>query len=168
MEERRDRKADIDLTYITARGRWYLTSWKGDLSKSGGIATNIGVHFFDMLQWIFGKTQWNVVHLSQPNRAAGYLELERARVRWFLSLDSRDLPDAARSAGKTTYRSIVVDGEEVEFSEGFTDLHTESYREILAGNGFGLDDVRPSNATWHDPRPKRSFRCLVGVPRFHL
>jgi UDP-N-acetyl-2-amino-2-deoxyglucuronate dehydrogenase len=137
-------KYDIDLTYITSRGRWYLVSWKGDAAKSGGIATNIGIHFFDMLQWIFGGIRENIVHISQPTKAAGYLELEKARVRWFLSLDSRDLPESAKKAGKTTYRSILVNKEEVEFSEGFTELHTESYREILAGNGFTLDDVKPS------------------------
>ncbi len=141
------KKADIDLTYVTSRGRWYLISWKGDPAKSGGIATNIGIHFFDMLQWVFGKTQWNVVHLSQPTRAAGFLELEKARVRWFLSLDTNDLPESARQEGKTTYRSITVDGREVEFSEGFADLHTRSYEQILTGNGFGLDDARPSIET---------------------
>jgi len=141
------RKADIDLTYITSRGRWYLISWKGDISKSGGIATNIGIHFFDMLQWIFGKTQRNVVHLSTPVTAAGFLELERARVRWFLSLDGNDIPQPAKEAGKTTFRSIVIDGKEVEFSDGFTDLHTLSYQHILAGNGFGLDDAKPSIET---------------------
>lgn len=140
-------KADIDLAYIASRGKWYLVSWKGDVSKSGGIATNIGVHFFDMLQWIFGKAESNVVHLCQANKAAGYLELERARVRWFLSLDPNDLPEPARVKGATTYRSITVNGEEVEFSDGFTDLHTESYRHILEGKGFGLEDVRPSIET---------------------
>ena len=145
--ERSAKKADIDLTYITSRGRWYMISWKGDVSKSGGIATNIGVHFFDMLQWIFGRVQWNVVHLSQPIKAAGFLELEKARVRWFLSLDSRDLPQAAQQNKMSTYRSIMVSGQEVEFSEGFGDLHTLTYREILDGKGFGLEDVRPSIET---------------------
>lgn len=139
-----DRKVDIDLTYITSRGRWYLVSWKGDEDKAGGIATNIGIHFFDMLQWIFGKRQLNIVHLLQPTKAAGFIEFERARVRWFLSVDSRDLPDLAKGSGKTTYRSVLVDGEEIEFSEGFADLHTETYRKVLAGEGFGLADVRPS------------------------
>ncbi len=140
-------KADIDLTYVTSRGKWYLVSWKGDGAKSGGIATNIGIHFFDMLQWIFGKVQSNVVHVYQENKAAGYLELENARVRWFLSLDSNDLPESARAKGASTYRSITVNGEEVEFSDGFTDLHTVSYRHIIEGKGFGLDDVRPSIQT---------------------
>lgn len=140
-------KSHIDLTYITSRGRWYLVSWKGDLEKSGGLASNIGIHFFDMLQWIFGDVQLNIVHLSQPMKAAGYLELERARVRWFLSVDSADLPATAKESGKTTYRSITIDGEELEFSDGFTDLHTVTYQEIMKNNGFGLDNVRPSIET---------------------
>jgi UDP-N-acetyl-2-amino-2-deoxyglucuronate dehydrogenase len=137
-------KYDIDLTYITSRGRWYLVSWKGEIAKSGGIATNIGVHFFDMFQWIFGKPQDVIVHLMEPTKAAGFLELENARVRWFLSLDSDDLPACSKDSGKTTYRSINISGEEFEFSEGFTDLHTTSYAEILKGNGFGLEDAKPS------------------------
>jgi UDP-N-acetyl-2-amino-2-deoxyglucuronate dehydrogenase len=132
----------VDLTYITSRGRWYHTSWKGDDAKSGGIATNIGVHFFDMLCYVFGPVRRNVVHLRDRERAAGYLECGRARVRWFLSVDRKDLPESAN--GKTTFRSITVDGEEIEFSEGFTDLHTHSYREILNGRGFGIDEVRNS------------------------
>ena len=133
----------LDLTYITSRGRWYQTSWKGDEPKSGGVATNIGVHLFDMLTFVFGPAQRNVVHLRDSERAAGYLECGRARIRWFLSVDRKDLPeDIAKQ--KTTYRSILLDGEEIEFSEGFTDLHTRSYEEILAGRGFGLDEVRPS------------------------
>lgn len=140
-------KYDIDLTYITSRGRWYLVSWKGDLEKSGGLATNIGIHFFDMLQWIFGAVQSNIVHISEPTKAAGFLELQNARIRWFLSIDSNDLPIAAREAGKTTYRSITINNEELEFSDGFTDLHTVSYREIFKDNGFGLNDVKPSIET---------------------
>jgi UDP-N-acetyl-2-amino-2-deoxyglucuronate dehydrogenase len=142
-----DRNVGVDLTYITSRGRWYPVSWKGDIAKSGGIATNIGIHFFDMLQWVFGPTRKVIVHLLEPRRAAGYLELRRATVRWFLSLDSRDLPTQEREAGKMTYRSITVDSEEVEFSEGFTDLHTLSYQEVLKGNGFTLEDTRPSIET---------------------
>ena len=134
---------DVDLTYITSRGRWYHQSWKGDKGKSGGIATNIGVHFFDMLTFIFGSVRSNVLHLQTPARAAGYLELEKARVRWFLSIDRADVPAAAK-AGQTTWRSIQVDGAEFEFSDGFTDLHTRSYEEILGGRGFGIDQVRPS------------------------
>jgi len=138
---------DIDLSYITSRGNWYYISWKGDIQKSGGVATNIGIHFFDMLTWIFGDTTRNIVHISQPNKAAGFLELENARVRWFLSIDSNDLPELVRQSGKRTYRSISVEGEEIEFSEGFGELHTTSYREILTGNGFGLSDARQSVIT---------------------
>jgi UDP-N-acetyl-2-amino-2-deoxyglucuronate dehydrogenase len=133
----------VDLTYITSRGRWYHTSWKGDEAKSGGIATNIGVHFFDLLAYLFGPVRSNVAHLRDRERAAGYLECGRARVRWFLSVDRGDVPEGAAN-GKTTFRSITIDGEEVEFSDGFTDLHTRSYEEIIAGHGFGLDEVRPS------------------------
>jgi UDP-N-acetyl-2-amino-2-deoxyglucuronate dehydrogenase len=135
---------DIDLTYITSRGNWYYISWKGDIQKSGGVATNIGIHFFDMLSWIFGNVKKNIVHMSLPNKAAGYLELENARVRWFLSIDANDLPPAAAEKGKRTFRSVTVDNEEIEFSEGFTELHTLTYKEILAGRGFGLKDARQS------------------------
>jgi UDP-N-acetyl-2-amino-2-deoxyglucuronate dehydrogenase len=138
---------DIDLTYITSRGNWYFISWKGDEQKAGGVATNIGVHFFDMLTWIFGDVKQNVVHLYQDNKAAGYLDLERARVRWFLSVDYNDLPDQVKKEEKTTFRSITVDGKQMEFSGGFTDLHTRSYEEILAGKGFGLEDSRKSIET---------------------
>jgi UDP-N-acetyl-2-amino-2-deoxyglucuronate dehydrogenase len=138
---------DIDMSYITSRGNWYSISWKGDIQKSGGVATNIGIHFFDMLCWIFGDTKKNVVHLSEPHKAAGYLELENARVRWFLSLDFNDIPASAKANGKRTFRSITVDGEEIEFSEGFTELHTETYKEILAGRGFGLKEARQSVET---------------------
>jgi UDP-N-acetyl-2-amino-2-deoxyglucuronate dehydrogenase len=135
-------KADFDLTYVTSRGNWYLQSWKGDEKKSGGIATNIGVHFFDMLYFVFGDLQQNIVHLHGETRAAGYLEYERARVRWFLSIDVSDVPAALREKGQRTYRSMLCNDEEIEFSEGFTDLHTRSYEEILAGRGFGLEDNR--------------------------
>lgn len=145
--ESRDTKHEVDLTYITSRGNWYLQSWKGDAKKSGGIATNIGVHFFDMLHFIFGALQDNVVHLAEDTKAAGYLEYERARVRWFLSVDVEDVPAGPRSAGQRTYRSITVDGEEIEFSGGFTDLHVRSYEEILAGRGFGLEENRTAIAT---------------------
>lgn len=136
------RKAEVDLTYITSRGHWYLQSWKGDEKKSGGIATNIGVHFYDMLHFLYGAPQQNIVHLNEPTKAGGYLEYERARVRWFLSIDVNDLPEAERAKGVRTFRSITTDGEEVEFSDGFADLHTRSYEEILAGRGFGLEDNR--------------------------
>ena len=134
-------KFDVELTYITSRGRWYAESWKGDPRKSFGVATNIGVHFFDMLHFIFGKLQRNEVHHNGTAKAAGYLEYERARVRWFLSIDANDLPAEVRGK-KSTYRSIDVSGEQLEFSEGFTDLHTTSYQEILAGRGYGLEDAR--------------------------
>src|SRR5690606_21978108 len=143
---------DIDLTYLTSRGHWYYTSWKGDLTKSGGIATNIGVHFYDMLCWIFGKVQKNEVHVHSHDRASGYLELKKARVRWFLSINYNLIPEAAKQQGKTTYRSITVEGEEFEFSGGFTDLHTLSYQEILKGNGFGLEETRQSIEIVHDIR----------------
>lgn len=143
----KDKIYDIDLTYITSRGNWYFISWKGDIQKSGGVATNIGIHFFDMLSWIFGPVTKNIVHVSEPNKAAGFLELENARVRWFLSVDYNDLPDQVKESGSRTYRSIVVDGEEIEFSEGFGELHTQTYKEILAGRGFGLNDARQSVIT---------------------
>ena len=138
----RPQKYEIDLTYITSRGRWYFTSWKGDSQKSGGVATNIGVHFFDMLMWIFGPVEHHEVHRSDPYAMAGFLSLEQANVRWFLSVNREDLPEGAKSAGKPTFRSMSVDGEEFEFSEGFTDLHTVVYREIIAGRGYGLTAAR--------------------------
>jgi UDP-N-acetyl-2-amino-2-deoxyglucuronate dehydrogenase len=134
-------KYDVELTYITSRGKWYMESWKGDPRKSFGVATNIGVHFYDMLHFIFGKLQRNVVHFTSEFKAAGYLEYEKARVRWFLSIDANDLPDSVKGK-KPTYRSITVNGDEMEFSEGFTDLHTTSYQEILAGRGYGIEDAR--------------------------
>jgi UDP-N-acetyl-2-amino-2-deoxyglucuronate dehydrogenase len=143
---------DVDLMYITSRGNWYSISWKGDIQKSGGVATNIGIHFFDMLSWIFGSTRKNIVHISEPHKAAGYLELENARVRWYLSLDYNDIPEHIRQTGQRTFRSISVEGEEIEFSEGFTDLHTLTYKEILAGRGFGLNDARPSVETVYSIR----------------
>jgi len=133
---------DLDLTYITSRGNWYYRSWKGDISKSGGIATNIGVHFFDMLTWIFGEVKEVKVHLLKANKGAGILHLEKASIRWFLSIDYEDIPSDILQTGKRTFRSLTMDGKEVEFSEGFTDLHTEMYREILAGNGYGLPESK--------------------------
>jgi UDP-N-acetyl-2-amino-2-deoxyglucuronate dehydrogenase len=143
-EAPKDKIYDIDLTYITSRGHWYMISWKGDIQKSGGIATNIGVHFFDMLIWIFGPAKENTVHLSQVNKTAGYLSLERARVRWFLSIDYNDIPLEIKKKDLRTYRSITIDNNELEFSEGFAELHTQSYNEIFAGRGFGLDESRSS------------------------
>jgi UDP-N-acetyl-2-amino-2-deoxyglucuronate dehydrogenase len=152
IEEAGDRIHDIDLTYITSRGLWYGVSWKGIDEKSGGVAMNIGVHFFDMLIWIFGPVQRSTVHFLDGRRGAGLLELQRARVRWFLSVDGNDLPPEAVSKGRSTYRALELDGTEFEFSDGFTDLHTQMYREILAGRGFGVDDVRPSIQLVHDIR----------------
>lgn len=139
-----DKVFDVDLTYLTSRGRWYHISWKGDVQKSGGVATNIGVHFFDMLTWVFGKRLETTVHLHREDVAAGYLRYERARVRWFLSINADHLPDDAAAAGKRTFRSIKIEGEELEFSDGFTDLHTASFADVLAGGGFGIEDARDS------------------------
>lgn len=136
-----DKKFDVELTYITSRGKWYFESWKGDPRKSFGVATNIGVHFFDMLHFVFGELQKNIVHYNSEAKAAGYLEYERARVRWFLSIDANDLPIDVKGK-KTTFRSIDITGEQLEFSDGFTDLHTISYQEILQGRGYGLSDAR--------------------------
>jgi UDP-N-acetyl-2-amino-2-deoxyglucuronate dehydrogenase len=138
----KDKVFDVDLTYITSRGLWYYTSWKGDVSKSGGVATNIGVHFYDMLSWIFGPLQENIVHIYTHDRAAGFLRFERARVRYFLSINYDTLPQEIKEQGKRTYRKIVCDNDEIEFSEGFTELHTESYKNILCGKGFGLEQAR--------------------------
>jgi len=138
----KDKIFDIDLTYLTSRGNWYYTSWKGDFDKSGGIATNIGVHFYDMLSWIFGDLKENIVHIQTHDRASGYLEFQRARVRWFLSINSNVLPEEIKAKGQRTFRSITIEGEELEFSGGFTDLHTRVYEGILSGNGFGLEDTR--------------------------
>ncbi len=132
---------DVMLTYITSRGKWYYASWKGDLSKSGGIATNIGIHFYDMLQWVFGDVKENIVHIHTHDRAAGMLLLERARVRWFLSINADTLPEEVKANGGRTFRSITVNGKEIEFSEGFTDLHTLSYHSILEGRGFDLEEA---------------------------
>ena len=148
----KDKIFDVDLTYLTSRGNWYYTSWKGDNQKSGGIATNIGVHFYDMLSWIFGKIKENIVHVQTYDRAAGYLEFERARVRWFLSINYDVLPDEIKAIGQRTYRSITIEGEELEFSGGFTDLHTRVYEGILKGNGYGLEDARQAIEIVHDIR----------------
>lgn len=143
---------DVELTYITSRGPWYQVSWKGDHDKSGGVATNIGIHFFDLLMWLFGSVNGIKVYHTDNERMSGFIELERARVRWFLSVDKNDLPEQANTNGKTTYRSITVDGKEIEFSEGFTDLHTKVYEETLAGRGFGIKEARPSVQLTHDIR----------------
>ncbi len=146
---------DVNLTYITSRGKWYYTSWKGDVNKSGGIATNIGVHFYDMLIWLFGNVRENTVHLHTHDRASGYLELDKARVKWFLSIHEDTLPASVKKKGGRTYRSITVDGEEIEFSEGFTDLHTHSYQAILNGQGFTLEDAATAVNIVHDIRNAR-------------
>lgn len=143
---------NVQLEYITSRGKWYHYSWKGNLEKSGGIATNIGVHFFDMLSWIFGEVKQNVLRQHTHDRAAGYLQLEKANINWFLSINAETLPNEVKQKGKTTYRSLSIDGEEFEFSEGFTDLHTQSYRQILDGHGFGIADARQSISMVHDIR----------------
>lgn len=137
-------KHEVVLTYVTSRGRWYDVSWKGSEDHSGGIATNIGIHFFDWLMWMFGPVEQSVVHMKQRSRMAGFLDLRHASVRWFLSLDKRDLPFDAQPGRKSTHRSIVIDGAEVDFTEGFTDLHTRVYESTLAGEGFGISDARPS------------------------
>jgi len=147
-----DKVYDIDLTYLTSRGHWYYTSWKGDISKSGGIATNIGVHFFDMLTWIFGSVKNNIVHLHTHDRAAGYLELDKARVRWFLSIDGLTIPEEIRLQGKSTFRSIKIENEELEFSDGFTDLHTKSYEAILSGEGYRIGETEKSIEIVHNIR----------------
>ena len=148
----KDKVYDIDLTYITSRGRWYNVSWKGDTTKSGGIATNIGIHFFDMLIWIFGDVLESTVNLYKENKAAGFLRLKNARVRWFLSIDSNDLSESINKLGKRTYRSIKINDNEIEFSDGFSDLHTLSYSEIIKGNGFGLEIARPCINTVYNIR----------------
>lgn len=147
-----DKIFDFDLTYQTSRGSWYYTSWKGNSEKSGGIATNIGVHFFDMLGWIFGDVKQNVVHLHTHDRAAGYLEFDRARVRWFLSINYDTIPQEVRDRGLRTYRSLTIDNEEIEFSGGFTELHTTSYKDILSGGGFALEETKKAIQTVFDIR----------------
>ncbi len=148
----KDKVYDVDLTYLTSRGNWYYTSWKGDVSRSGGISTNIGIHFYDMLSWVFGKVKKNVVHGHTHDRAGGYLEFEKARVRWFLSINYDVLPEEIKKKGQRTYRSITVDNEEIEFSGGFFDLHTKSYENVISGKGFGLKDARQSIEIVHEIR----------------
>lgn len=162
-KEKSSNKYSIELTYITTRGRWYEASWKGDIHKSGGVATNIGIHFFDMLLWIFGKLQNQIVHVADDRKMAGFFELERARVTWFLSLDRSDMPAEGAKAGKTTYRSLKLNNEAFDFSEGFGDLHTQVYRQVLMGKGFGIEDARASIELAHqirdaNPSPARGER----------
>jgi UDP-N-acetyl-2-amino-2-deoxyglucuronate dehydrogenase len=143
----KDKIYDVELTYVTSRGKWYYISWKGDVQKSGGIATNIGVHFYDMLIWIFGSVKQNIVHVLKEDKASGYLELERARVKWFLSIDYNDIPENIKSKGVRTYRLLTMNNQEIEFSDGFTDLHTQSYKKILNGEGFRLMEAKPAVET---------------------
>lgn len=160
---------DVDLTYLTSRGHWYYTSWKGDLSKSGGIATNIGVHFYDMLTWIFGDVKKNTVNIHSSDRAAGFLELEKANVRWFLSINYDTIPEEIKAQGKRTYRSIMIEGQELEFSDGFTDLHTTSYEGILKGEGFRIGETKKAIEIVHDIRVstpiglKGEYHPLAGI-----
>jgi UDP-N-acetyl-2-amino-2-deoxyglucuronate dehydrogenase len=151
-KEKSSKKYDINLTYITSRGRWYLVSWKGDMERSGGLATNIGIHFFDMLIWLFGPVIGSEVHHASATKVAGFLELQNARIRWFLSIDSNDLPQSCIEKGQYTYRSITMDDTELEFSDGFTDLHTLVYKRILEGKGYGVQDTQPSIQLAHDIR----------------
>ncbi len=151
-------KYNIDLAYITSRGKWYFTSWKGDINKSGGIATNIGIHFFDMLMWIFGGVEYHEVYHSDEKKMAGFLALKNANVRWFLSVDKNDLPQTCIKKGIPTYRSITLDGEEIEFSGGFTDLHTFVYKDILSDGGYGIEDARPSINLVSELRNARTVR----------
>ena len=164
--EKKNEKYDVDLTYITSRGSWYHTSWKGEESKSGGIATNIGIHFFDMLLWVFGEVQECRVYLKEKDKMSGYLELEKARVRWYLSIDKNTLPKKNRELGQNTYRYMMINGKEIEFSDGFTDLHTKSYECILKGKGFGLLDAKPSVNLVYDIRNKE--RVNFGEKHFLL
>lgn len=158
------RKHDVRLSYVTGRGGWYHVSWKGSEERSGGIATNVGIHLFDLLMWLFGKVAACEVHVSEPKRMAGFLELEKANVRWFLSIDACDLPFPVEPGGRSSFRSIAVDGEELEFTEGFTDLHTKIYENTLAGQGFGIAEARPSIELVH-----RIRSCEIGgaPERFH-
>jgi UDP-N-acetyl-2-amino-2-deoxyglucuronate dehydrogenase len=149
-----DKVFDVEMTYITSRGNWYFTSWKGDITKSGGIATNIGVHFFDMLTWVFGDVIENHVHLHEKDRAAGFIRFAKANVKWFLSINEASIPAPIRAEGKRTFRSTLIDGEAFEFSDGFTELHTRSYENILKDKGFGLEDARKAVVISHDIRNK--------------
>ena len=148
--EPKDKRRKVRLTYITSRGLWYHYSWKGNEEKSGGLGTNIGIHFFDLLMWLFGRPDKNELYVREENRMGGFLELPKADVEWYLSLETEDLPEMMN--GQRTFRSITIDGEEVEFSDGFSDLHTRVYEETLNGNGFGIDDARPSIELVHKLR----------------
>jgi UDP-N-acetyl-2-amino-2-deoxyglucuronate dehydrogenase len=165
MQMQKTTKHEVTLTYITSRGPWYLNSWKGNLDRSGGVATNVGIHFFDLLGWLFGEIENNEVHYTSPVKTGGYLEFERAKVRWFLSIDRNDLPETATECGLPTFRSITVDGKEIEFSEGFTDLHSVVYQEIMEGRGFGIEDARAAINIAHKIRnAKPSGKCDQSHP----
>ncbi len=151
-DQNSNRKADVSLTYVTSRGRWYEHSWKGSEAKSGGIVMNIGIHFFDAMLWLFGPIEKSQVFLMETQKAAGTFELERARVRWFLSTDANDLPDEVRQRGQSAFRSLMMDGTEIDFTGGFEDLHTQLYRQTLAGRGFGIEDSRPAIELVHQIR----------------
>jgi len=170
-----DKIFNVDLTYLTSRGKWYLKSWKGFDEKSGGVATNIGVHFYDMLHFVFGGIKRNEVHYRDTKTSSGYLEYERAKVRWFLSIDAQYLPENAVEGEKLTYRSIDVEGEEIEFSGGFTDLHTQSYERLLVGNGYGVEDNRAAIETVDEMRksaivkkPKNPHPLLTKINKIEI
>ncbi len=166
--ENSNQKHNVVLSYITSRGLWYYFSWKGMIEKSGGIATNIGIHFFDMLMWLFGDAQSSILHIKENKRMSGFIELQNANVKWFLSTDKSDLPNDAVKKGLPTYRSITVDGEEIQFSEGFTDLHTRVYEETLNGNGFGIEDARPSIVLVRKIRSASEVNVLDNIHPFAL
>ncbi|MBJ92916.1 MAG: oxidoreductase [Rickettsiales bacterium] len=162
-KETPDKTAEVDLAYVTRRGPWYLNSWKGNEERSGGIASNIGIHFFDLLLWLFGSVERSELHLNRPDKMAGALQLERARVRWFLSVDGRDLPETSREAGQFAYRSLRVDGEELEFSQGFGDLHQRVYEAILAGRGEGISEARPAISLVRSIRESELSAATIGA-----
>jgi len=166
--EKTNRKRDVVLSYITSRGLWYYYSWKGMIEKSGGIATNIGIHFFDFLMWLFGDVQSSILHLKDDKKMSGFMELKNANVKWFLSTDRKDLPEETSKKGVSTFRSITVDGEEIQFSEGFTDLHTRVYEETLKGNGFGIEDARPSITFVQKLRSTSSVKTNDNIHPFAL
>jgi UDP-N-acetyl-2-amino-2-deoxyglucuronate dehydrogenase len=167
-KEKSKQKHEVVLSYITSRGLWYYFSWKGMIEKSGGIATNIGIHFFDFLMWLFGDVQTSVLHLKDNKRMSGFMELQNANVKWFLSTDRNDLPEETSKKGVSTFRSITVDGEEIQFSEGFTDLHTRVYEETLKGNGFGIDDARPSIILVQKLRSANTINDIDNIHPFAL
>lgn len=167
-KEKSKQKHEIVLSYITSRGLWYYFSWKGMIEKSGGIATNIGIHFFDFLMWLFGDVQSSILHLKDDKKMSGFMELKNANVKWFLSTDRNDLPKETSKKGGSTFRSITVDGNEIQFSDGFTDLHTRVYEETLKGNGFGIEDARPSIVLVRKLRSASVINVLDNIHPFAL